>query len=121
VAVADLRNVRDASIRTAPGDFVFCNDDGYAFGESWWRKRFAAALKKARIEDRGRHLTPHCLRHSVATLLAAEGVDPGHISAALGWGSEEMRLRYTHLGAEHLRDVADALGRVLAPEATTKT
>jgi integrase len=39
----------------------------------------------------------HTLRHSVASCLAAAGVDQGLIDDMLGHVSEEMRRRYRHL------------------------
>jgi integrase len=113
VTVRALELLQEEGIRNHPDDLVICYEDGNRMGETWWKKRFAAAVVEAKIVPSGRHLVPHSLRHSMATLLASQEVAPEKIRAALGWSGEAIRANYTHLGAEHLRDVADALGRVL--------
>ena len=54
--------------------------------------------KDARIE---RNITPHMLRHTVATLLLRNGVDIRVVQEFLGHASTATQ-RYTHVAKEHL-------------------
>jgi integrase/recombinase XerD len=55
--------------------------------------------KDAGIE---RHITPHMLRHTVATLLLRNGVDIRLVQEFLGHASIATTQRYTHVTKEHL-------------------
>lgn len=55
--------------------------------------------KDAGIE---RHITPHMLRHTVATLLLRNGVDIRVVQEFLGHASIATTQRYTHISKEHL-------------------
>lgn len=61
------------------------------------RLREAAGIK--------RHVTPHMLRHTVATLLLRNGVDIRIVQEFLGHASIATTQRYTHVTKEHLRGV----------------
>jgi integrase/recombinase XerD len=52
-----------------------------------------------------RHITPHMLRHTVATLLLRNGVDIRVVQEFLGHASIATTQRYTHVTKEHLRGV----------------
>jgi integrase/recombinase XerD len=58
--------------------------------------------KDAGIE---RHVTPHMLRHTVATLLLRNGVDIRIVQEFLGHASIATTQRYTHVSKEHLIQV----------------
>lgn len=58
--------------------------------------------KEAGIE---RHVTPHMLRHTVATLLLRNGVDIRIVQEFLGHASIATTQRYTHISKEHLISV----------------
>jgi len=58
--------------------------------------------KDARIE---RHITPHMLRHTVATLLLRNGVDIRVVQEFLGHASIATTQRYTHVTKDHLVQV----------------
>jgi integrase/recombinase XerD len=58
--------------------------------------------KDAGIE---RHITPHMLRHTVATLLLRNGVDIRVVQEFLGHASIATTQRYTHVTKEHLVNV----------------
>lgn len=49
-----------------------------------------------------RHVTPHMLRHTVATLLLKNGVDIRVVQEFLGHASIATTQRYTHVAKEHL-------------------
>ncbi len=100
---AALTAYREASVNTNEGDLVFCYRDGSRLGGTWWRGSFRRALTKSGIPIGNRVLHPHCLRHSLTTMLRDAGEHPEKIRAALGWTSEEMQENYTHWNIEHLR------------------
>lgn len=58
--------------------------------------------KDAGIE---RHITPHMLRHTVATLLLRNGVDIRVVQEFLGHASIATTQRYTHVTKDHLIEV----------------
>ena len=49
-----------------------------------------------------RHITPHMLRHTVATLLLQNGVDIRVVQEFLGHASIATTQRYTHISKDHL-------------------
>jgi integrase/recombinase XerD len=52
-----------------------------------------------------RHITPHMLRHTVATLLLRNGVDIRVVQEFLGHASIATTQRYTHVTKDHLIEV----------------
>ncbi|HZU28987.1 MAG TPA: tyrosine-type recombinase/integrase [Bryobacteraceae bacterium] len=56
----------------------------------------------------GTRVTPHMLRHTVATLLLRNGADIRVVQEVLGHASIAMTERYTHVSKEHLRSTLKA-------------
>lgn len=68
-------------------------------------KGFAAACKRAGIVG----VTPHTIRHTVATVLDDAGIDPRLVSRFLGHRSMASTAIYTHPKPETLRPAADVV------------
>lgn len=62
----------------------------------------AKLRRQAKID---RHITPHMLRHTVATLLLRNGVDIRVVQEFLGHTSIVTTQRYTHITKEHMARV----------------
>lgn len=74
-----------------------------ASGERLSTQGIANVIAQLRL-DAGieRHVTPHMLRHTVATLLLRNGVDIRVVQEFLGHTSIATTQRYTHVAKEHL-------------------
>jgi len=77
-----------------------------AFGQRLSTQGIANIIAEFR-KDAGidRHITPHMLRHTVATLLLRNGVDIRIVQEFLGHASIATTQRYTHITKEHLVQV----------------
>jgi site-specific recombinase XerD len=78
---------------------LFLNAAGERLSTQGISKVLAALRKDAGIE---RHITPHMLRHTVATLLLRNGADIRVVQEFLGHSSIATTQRYTHIAKEHL-------------------
>ena len=65
--------------------------DAFDFEENYFTKRFHKLVKRYQLKP----ITPHGLRHSIATLLHLEGVDIRNLQDWLGHQSISSTNRYT--------------------------
>jgi integrase/recombinase XerD len=78
---------------------LFLNATGKRLSTQGIANVIARLREEAKIE---RHVTPHMLRHTVATLLLRNGVDIRVVQEFLGHTSIVTTQRYTHIAKEHL-------------------
>lgn len=78
---------------------LFLNAAGERLSTQGIANIIAQFRKDAGIE---RHVTPHMLRHTVATLLLRNGVDIRVVQEFLGHASIATTQRYTHVTKDHL-------------------
>lgn len=78
---------------------LFLNSSGMRLTTQGIANVVARLREAAGIE---RHVTPHMLRHTVATLLLRNGVDIRIVQEFLGHASIATTQRYTHVTKEHL-------------------
>lgn len=78
---------------------LFINAAGGRLSTQGITNVIARLRQEARIK---RHITPHMLRHTVATLLLRNGTDIRVVQEFLGHASIVTTQRYTHITKEHL-------------------
>jgi integrase/recombinase XerD len=78
---------------------LFLNASGERLSTQGMANIIAQFRRDAGIE---RNVTPHMLRHTVATLLLRNGVDIRVVQEFLGHASIATTQRYTHIAKEHL-------------------
>jgi site-specific recombinase XerD len=94
------RDYIDARLRlTSESPALFLNASGARLSTQGIANIIARFRKDAGIE---RHITPHMLRHTVATLLLRNGADIRIVQEFLGHASIATTQRYTHVTKEHL-------------------
>lgn len=81
---------------------LFINVDGDRLSTQGITKIIARLRREARIK---RHITPHMLRHTVATLLLSNGADIRIVQEFLGHRSIVTTQRYTHITKDHMARV----------------
>ena len=69
------------------------------------KKAFAAACKRAQLED----CTPHTLRHTCASWMVMAGRPLMEVRDILGHSTVKMTERYAHLAPENLRNAVNVL------------
>jgi integrase/recombinase XerD len=84
---------------TTDSPALFVNASGGRLSTQGMTNVIAQLRREARIR---RHVTPHMLRHTVATLLLRNGVDIRVVQEFLGHASIATTQRYTHVTKEHM-------------------
>jgi integrase len=94
-----------------PYQLVFVTTHGTAYARTnWHTQQYRPMLKKAELP----YVRPHDLRHTAATLLLLEGVQPIVVSELLGHASVGFTLStYGHAQAEMRKPARDAMERLL--------
>lgn len=87
---------------TSNSPALFVNASGERLSTQGIANIISQFRKDAGIE---RHITPHMLRHTVATLLLRNGVDIRVVQEFLGHASIATTQRYTHITKDHLVQV----------------
>ena len=77
-----------------------CEVDEKSFYDEWHTMCERTGLKD---------VTPYCLRHTAATLLAVEGVAPAIIKELLGHTDYAVTLGYTHIPLEEKLNAVNKL------------
>jgi integrase len=118
VAIASLKRhkLRQAEERLKhgpewnPTQLVFTTGTGTAYSQTNFRKQqYIPMLEKAKLP----YIRPHDLRHTAATLLLLEGVQPLVVSEMLGHASVAFKLQtYGHVQAEMRKPARDAMERL---------
>jgi len=103
VLMATLKKLHE----TAEGEYVFHGRFKDGKPPIDVRKSFAAALKKAGIED----FRFHDLRHTFCSQLVASGVDIYTVMELAGHRSIKMTMRYAHLAPGQKKDAVEILAR----------
>ncbi|MDR2606160.1 MAG: tyrosine-type recombinase/integrase, partial [Oscillospiraceae bacterium] len=89
-----------------PGAPLFHNDDGKKFTYKRFREQaFNPVLEALNINS----LTPHCTRHTFATMMKDIAAPITDKQGLMGHASAEMTYYYTHTDIESLRRITDNL------------
>jgi len=67
--------------------WVFCSRRGGILNDANVRRAFNKVLRKAKLPS---HFTPHCLRHTFASLLLQAGKSPAYVQRQLGHASIQL-------------------------------
>ncbi|OMC75061.1 site-specific integrase [Paenibacillus odorifer] len=91
-------------------DLVVCSKNGTPTNKSNLRRAFDKSIQKAGLKK----MKFHCMRHTHATLLLLQGVNPKVVSERLGHSSVKITLDvYSHLLPSMQKETAEQLGRAL--------
>ncbi|MBI5374181.1 MAG: site-specific integrase [Candidatus Schekmanbacteria bacterium] len=92
--------------KNVKSQFVFSDEFGTPFGDI--KKGFAAALRRAKIED----FRFHDLRHTFGSHMVMSGVDLRTVQQIMGHKDIKMTMRYSHLSPEYVQDAISRLDSV---------
>lgn len=86
----------------------------HSASEAYVRRVVSSTARAAGV---ARHVTPHVLRHTAATMLLRAGANLRVVQTLLGHSTIAMTERYTHVSGEHLEEAmqhADHIAKSLA-------
>lgn len=109
----ELCDFLDRYVERLDGPWLFPSPTSKAGHATNVYKAFRRVVKAAGL---GNVITPHKMRHTMATNAAHAGIDAATIQQMGGWKSRVMVERYTHAGA--MVDAMDKLQAALAPKPT---
>ena len=93
-------------VLTEPGDLVFIGPTGGVVDDSKLRRRYYAALERAKLQ----RLNFHSLRHTFGTV-AVQAFPLTDVKAFMGHADIQTTMVYVHHVPQH--DAADRLGRLV--------
>lgn len=94
-------------------NLVICEEDGTPINPTTFSKRFSGFIKRADLPP----ITFHGLRHSVATLLLKNKVDPKTIAQILGHSDTQMLFNtYSHVLKEMLEGAVATIDQMYNPD-----
>ncbi|MDL2214429.1 site-specific integrase [Clostridia bacterium OttesenSCG-928-O13] len=106
----------DALLADKIGGPVFCWPDGKQINDKDYREQCfypaleAMGIDNPRIRENGPHrLTPHCCRHTFATLMKRVKAPDKDKLELIGHTSEEMLRHYQHTNFSDLRAITDSI------------
>ena len=84
--------------------------DGEKISVNAFRKEFYSALENCGIIKKGdKTITPHCCRHTFATLMKGVNAPATDKQKLIGHASFEMTAHYTHTDIESLREITNKI------------
>lgn len=90
--------------------YIFADDSGGYMSEQGFSRRFKAYREAVGLPD---DITPHCFRHSYATICFDAGLDPKEAAAFLGDTEEVVRSVYMELRDSRRVSSADKVSAYL--------
>jgi len=89
-----------------PTEYLFAGQHGGPYSGSSVGKIISGAARRAGIKKR---VTPHLLRHSLATHYVSSGISIAHVQKLLGHSDIKTTMIYTHLSDSDLRNLPNPL------------
>lgn len=94
----------------AEADLVFANSFGRVIDPSTDRKAWKALLDRSGVP----HVKLHAARHTAATMMLLQGIDPRVVMDIMGWSQVATAAHYRHAVDEAKRTAADKIDQAFA-------
>lgn len=107
-----LKELMD-DVKEFDSEYIFLSNYGEPLQPNHFRKQLMKYAKQAGIK---KHVHPHLLRHSAATIYLEGGGDLRHLQSLLGHVDQRMTAKYTHLSRQsiaHNHEEYSALNQVI--------
>jgi integrase len=101
--------IRDLWKKNGKQTFALARADGSQPLGTWYRAHVYKWFSRAGIDLGGRRITPHSARHSLASLLEAQGVPLRYIQEILGHSNLKTTLGYLHAPQQTINDITAKL------------